>query len=134
MALSDPLGMIASPLTVIDRKDDSAALEAITGIIGESDVRRVIVGLPLNMNGSRGQQAGKVTEFTDKLRQHTRVPVDFRDERLSTVSARSLMRASKKSRGKTRGKERDDAIAAALILQWFLDEEHEKKLSGGMAK
>lgn len=134
MALSDPLGMIASPLTIIDRKDDSAALEAITGIIGEADVRRVIVGLPLNMDGSRGKQAGKVTEFTDKLCQHVRVPVDFRDERLSTVSARSLMRASKKFRGKTRGKERDDAIAAALILQWFLDEEHEKKLSGGMAK
>jgi putative Holliday junction resolvase len=119
--------MIASPLTVIDRKDDSAALEAITGIIGESDVRRVIVGLPLNMDGSRGQQAEKVAEFTSKLCRHARVPVDFRDERLSTVSARHLMRASKKSRGKAR----DDAIAAALILQWFLDEEHEKKLSGG---
>lgn len=130
MALGDPLGMIATPLTIIDRKDDSAALAAITGIIDRSDVRRVIVGLPLNMNGSRGQQAEKVAEFTSKLRQHTRAPVDFRDERLSTVSARRLMRAS----GKSRGKARDDAIAAALILQGFLDEEHDKKLSGGMAK
>ncbi len=124
MALSDPSGVLASPLTIIDRRDDSAALETITGIISQRDVGRVIVGLPLNMDGSLGQQAEKVTAFTQLLRRHTRVPVEFRDERLSTVSARRLMSYTKK----TRRKQRDDAVAAALILQGFLDEGDSEKL------
>ena len=72
------------------------------------------------MNGSIGQQAEKVQAFTQKLCQHTEIPVEFRDERLSTVSAKRLMRAvgSKKLKKKAR----DDAIAAAIILQGYLDE------------
>jgi len=72
------------------------------------------------MDGSIGQQAKKVQAFTQKLCQHTDVPVEFRDERLSTVSAKRLMRAvgSKKLKKKAR----DDAIAAAIILQGYLDE------------
>ena len=74
------------------------------------------------MDGSIGQQAEKVRDFTRRLCQHVEVPLEFRDERLSTVSARRLMRAgSKKNRKKTR----DDAIAAAFILQGYLDEGYE---------
>lgn len=124
MALSDPLGVLASPLTIIDRRDDSAALEAITNIISQRDVGRVIVGLPRSMDGSLGQQAEKVTAFTRELRRHIRVPVEFRDERLSTVSAKRLMSYAKKARRK----QRDDAVAAALILQGFLDEGDSEKL------
>jgi putative Holliday junction resolvase len=69
------------------------------------------------MDGNLGQQAEKVKAFTHKLCRHTRVPLEFRDERLSTVSARRLMRSTK-----SRKKRRDDAIAAALILQGYLDE------------
>ncbi len=54
MALSDPSGKLASPLTIINRRDDSAALEAITNIISQRDVGRVIVGLPRSMDGSLG--------------------------------------------------------------------------------
>ena len=72
------------------------------------------------MDGSIGKQAEKVKTFTQRLCQHTDIPVEFRDERLSTVSARRLMQAVSK---KTRKKVRDDAIAAALILQSCLDEE-----------
>ncbi|MEE8194380.1 MAG: Holliday junction resolvase RuvX [Dehalococcoidales bacterium] len=118
VALSDPSGVLASPLTIIDRRDDLVALEAITGIISQRDVGRVIVGLPRSMDGSLGQQAEKVTAFTQLLRRHTSVPVEFRDERLSTVSAKRLMSYAKKARRK----QRDDAVAAALILQGFLDE------------
>jgi len=72
------------------------------------------------MNGSLGKQAEKVKAFTKKLSKHTEVPVEFRDERLSTVSARRVMQAtmSKKKQRKTQ----DDAIAAAIILQSYLDE------------
>ena len=81
-----------------------------------------MVGLPLSMDGSVGKQAEKTKAFTQKLCSHIEVPVEFRDERLTTVSARRLMQEvnAKKFRKKTR----DDAIAAALILQGYLDESH----------
>ena len=119
VALSDPLGKLASPLTIIKRSEDLADLEAIVCIINQHDVKRVIVGLPRSMDGSLGRQAEKVEAFTQQLCRKTEVPVEFRDERLTTVSARRLMRASQTKKGK---KKRDDAIAAALILQGFLDE------------
>lgn len=74
------------------------------------------------MDGSIGKQAEKVKAFTQRLCQHTQVPIEFRDERLSTVSAKHLIQSVSK---KTREKARDDAIAAAIILQGYLDEEHE---------
>ena len=120
VALSDPLGKLASPLTIIERSRESADLEAIAGIISQHDVGQVIVGLPRSMDGSLGRQAEKTEAFTQKLRNHIEVPVDFRDERLTTVSARRMIQASQTKKGR---KKRDDAIAAAVILQGFLDEE-----------
>ena len=72
------------------------------------------------MDGSIGPQAQKVKTFVEALLARTDVPVEFRDERLSTVSARRLMQAT--GRKKSREKKRDDAIAAAIILQGYLDE------------
>lgn len=118
VALSDPQGILASPLTIIHRQDDRADIEAILNIISQNQVGRIIVGLPLSMNGSIGQQAEKVKAFVQELRKHTEVPVEFRDERLSTVSARRLMRSA----GKARKTGHDDAMAAALVLQGYLDE------------
>ena len=117
VALSDPLGILASPFTIIDHRDERLDIEAITNIINQHQVKQIIVGLPRSMNGSIGKQAEKVQTFTQRLCQHTEVPVEFRDERLSTVSAKRLIKA-------TSGKKtvRDDAIAAALILQGYLDE------------
>ncbi len=122
VALSDPEGILASPLTIINCKGDTADVEAITDIISQQEVKQVIVGLPRSMDGSLGKQAEKVKAFTQKLCSHTEVPVDFRDERLTTVSAKRLMRAANAK--KTKSKARYDAIAAALILQGYLDEEH----------
>ena len=122
MALSDPAGILASPFTIINRKDETADIEAIVNIISQHQAKQIVVGLPLSMNGSLGKQAEKVKAFTQKLCSHTEVPVVFRDERLTTVSARRLMQAVNTK--KTRKKARDDAIAAALILQAYLDETH----------
>jgi len=72
------------------------------------------------MDGSLGKQAEKVKAFIQKLCSHTEVPVEFRDERLSTVSAKRLMRSV--NIRKTKKKVRHDAIAAALVLQGYLDE------------
>jgi len=80
------------------------------------------VGLPRSMDGSIGNQAEKVNAFTHKLGKFTEVSIESRDERLSTVSAKRLMQGVNNKRGKK--KAHDDAIAAALILQGYLDEEH----------
>jgi len=120
VALSDPEGILASPLTIINRRDEMADVEAIINIISQHQVKQIVVGLPLSMDGSLGNQAEKVKAFVQKLSSHTEVPVEFRDERLSTVAAKRLIRAANVR--KTRRKKQDDAIAAALILQSYLDE------------
>ena len=122
VALSDPQGILASPLTIIDCKDEGLDIEAITNIVSQHQVKQIIAGLPRSMDGSIGKQAEKVKAFIQKLCEHTDVPVEFRDERLTTVLAKRLMQAV--NRKKPRGKVRHDAIAAALILQGYLDETH----------
>ena len=118
VALSDPQGILASPLAIINCRDERTDVEAIIAIINQHQAEQIIVGLPRSMDGSIGKQAEKVKAFTRELCNHTKVPVEFRDERLSTVLANRLMREVKK----TREKGRRDAIAAALILQSYLDE------------
>jgi len=116
VAVSDPLGILASPFTIINRIDDAVDVEAITSIVNQQQVKQIIVGLPRSMDGSIGKQAQKVETFVQKLSSHTEIPVEFRDERLSTVSAKRLMQAANTK------KTRDDAIAAAIILQGYLEE------------
>jgi putative Holliday junction resolvase len=118
VALSDPLGILATPLTIINRTDDTTAIDEIAGIIGESGVGLVIAGMPLNMDGTEGPQAEKTKAFIQALSSRIKVPVEYRDERLSTVSAKEML-------GKARKTGRDtlyDAVAAAIILQGYLNE------------
>ena len=117
-ALSDPQGMLASPLTIINRMDEPADVAAVEAIVRQHQVGRIIIGLPLSMDGSLGQQAEKVKEFVEVLRRHIEVPVEFRDERLSTVSAKRMVQGVRRTAKGTRY----DAMAAALILQGYLDE------------
>jgi putative Holliday junction resolvase len=109
---------LATPLTIVNRADESAAIERIVDIIREKEVGRVIAGLPLNMDGSLGAQAEKTKSFVADLSRFTDVPVEYRDERLSTVSARGLIQGVRKTNRGTRY----DAAAAALILQSYLDD------------
>ena len=120
MALSDSGGILASPLTIIERRDEEQSLGAIIEIIDQHQVKQIVVGLPRSMNGSIGKQAEKVETFVRSLSNHTETPLVFRDERLTTVSAKRLMQAA--GARKNRRKARDDAVAAALILQGYLDE------------
>ncbi len=122
VALSDPQGILASPFTIINRRDERADVKAIVAIVNEHQVEQIIVGLPRSMDGSIGKQAEKVKAFTQELGNHIRVPVEFRDERLSTVLANRLIREARTK--KPRRETRDDAIAAAIILQGYLDERH----------
>ncbi len=111
---------MASPFTIIERVDERQDVDSIVNIINQNEVERIVVGLPRSLDGSVGEQAEKVTAFVQKLSSQTKVPLEFRDERLTTVSARRLMQAA--NTRKSKRKARDDAIAAALILQGYLDE------------
>jgi len=117
VAMSDPQGILASPLTIIGRTDDSSDISAIVAIIDQNQVGMVVIGLPLSMKGSIGSQAEKVQVFGRELSKSTKVPIEYRDERLTTVDARRIIKMNRKS-----PKTKDDAMAAALILQGYLDE------------
>ncbi|MFC2020573.1 Holliday junction resolvase RuvX [Chloroflexota bacterium] len=125
MALSDPRGILASPFTIIDRRDETQDIAAIIDIVDHQDVGRIIAGLPLSMDGGIGQQAAKVKIFVEILSRQTQVPVEFRDESLTTVEARRIMLTSRSR--KNRQKSRDDAVAAAVLLQGYLDERHQNQ-------
>ena len=120
VALSDPDGILASPFTIINCENDAADIEAIVDIVNRQQVKQIIVGLPRSMNGSIGRQAEKVKAFAQKLSGHISIPLEFRDERLTTVSAKRLRQEAETK--KTRGKIRYDAMAAAILLQSYLDE------------
>ncbi len=119
VALSDPLGILASPLTRIERTDDEAAVKAIADLVRKHEARGVVVGLPYSLDGKVGQQAVRVQDFLGKLGQSLSVPIKTSDERLSTVVATQGMIEAGVSRESRKGK--IDAAAAALILQWYLD-------------
>lgn len=121
VAISDPDGILATPLSIIDYTDSIKAMEEIVGIVSKQGVGLVVVGLPRSLSGSLGVQAEKVQEFIDGLKSRLGVPIEVRDERFSTMLARRLLRGADR-KAKDRRKTRDDAAAAAVILQAYLDE------------
>ncbi len=119
VALSDPDGIIATPLIVIPAKDTSVALSSIMDIANKNAVRRIVVGMPRSLSGDMGPQAQMTEEFIRKLAQVCSIRVDTWDERFSTTSADQAMKLGKL--GKKEKKDWRDAIAAALILQAYLE-------------
>ncbi len=118
VALSDPLGIMATPMTIILRIEEYKDIIELLDIAADNDVGRIVIGLPISMDGSLGQQAEKVKTFAIELAKNTAIPIEFKDERLSTVVAKDLVRKARKTDRKTRY----DAAAAALILQSYLDD------------
>lgn len=121
VALSDPGEVLASPFTIIERSHEEQDIATIVDIIAQENIGKIIVGLPRLMDGTVGQQAAKVEAFVERLSGYTQIPIELRDERLSTVSAKRLLQ---NSRRKAKKKPRYDAAAAAVILQAYLEERH----------
>jgi len=118
LAICDPAETIISPLTVIEGQKD--LLGKITDIVETENVGAVVLGLPLNMDDSTGPQAKLVFQFADKLKQQLQVPIHFQDERLSSFGAKDKFSSVELSKKKK--KKRLDAIAAAQILEAFLEQ------------
>ena len=119
LALSDPEGILAGALQTIRRTSEAKDLAALEQVIAEHEVGEIVVGLPLNMNGSRGPQAQKAEALAERLRERFRIPVHLWDERLSTVAAERAMLEADLSRRKR--KRAIDQVAAAFFLQGFLE-------------
>lgn len=118
IAACDKLQMLASPVCVIAEKDRERLISKISEIAAEKKAERFCVGLPKNMDGSQGFRAEACREFGEQLQKKTGIPVVFRDERLTTVSAHSILN-SNDVRGKKR-KNIVDAVSAVLILEEYL--------------
>jgi putative Holliday junction resolvase len=112
-------GLLAIPLTVIDRRVEETDMELIMALVEEYKAERIVVGLPRLMNGDIGTQAEETLSFSGALAEHVDIPVDTWDERLSTVTAERLLIDTGMKRKKRKGK--IDAMAAAIILQAYLD-------------
>lgn len=118
IAACDKFQMLASPVCVIAEKDREKLISKIAEIAAERKAERFCVGIPKNMDGSFGFRAEAVREFGEKLEKATGIPVVFRDERLTTVSAHGILN-SNDVRGKKR-KNIVDAVSAVLILEEYL--------------
>ena len=118
ISLSDPLGITAQPLLVVQSKHKSP-YPRILEIIEEYEVTRIVVGNPLQLDGEEGLASRKIARFVEVLQTKTDLPVELWDERLTTAQAERVMISGGARRSKRR--ESIDMIAAALILQSYLD-------------
>jgi putative holliday junction resolvase len=113
LAISDPLGTIAQPLMTIER--NNASIDRIIEIVKDREIGEIVVGLPVNMNGTSGQRVDEVGEFARLITERIDIPLVFVDERLTTVEAEKLMISADVSRRKRR--QTIDSVAAAIILE-----------------
>jgi putative Holliday junction resolvase len=118
VALSDALGWLATPLTVLQSRSREAELAAVVELVQTHGAKQIVVGYPRSLNGSIGPQARRVDKYVAQLRLRLpEVPVILWDERLSTAEAERLIHET----GQRVQRERIDAAAAAVILQDYLD-------------
>ncbi|MCB7129442.1 MAG: Holliday junction resolvase RuvX [Candidatus Brocadiales bacterium] len=126
LAVSDPLCITAQGLPTLERGDLSGHdMDVLAGVIREREVDEIVVGLPLNMDGTRGEIAREALAFAGELRKRFALPVHMMDERLSTVRAHRAMKEGGLTRKKRAGKV--DKISAQLILQDYLGRKDRRK-------
>jgi putative Holliday junction resolvase len=126
VAISDEMGMIASPIAMIERQTDVAA--RLRELIRDYGAARLVAGLPVGLSGREGPQAAEVREYTDALAAEVGLPLEYWDERLSTSIAEQSLIAQGTKRNKR--KMQVDAVAASVILQSYLDNQRWKVSSG----
>jgi putative holliday junction resolvase len=115
VAVSDPSGMIARPLGVVEQAATDAGLERLAELVRAEEAERVVVGLPLTLRGARGEQARETEEFVESLRASLEVPVELYDERFTTRLANVQTGVRPRLEGS------DDARAAAHLLSSYLE-------------
>jgi len=118
VALSDELGWTAQPLETFERRTLDRDIEHIASLVGSHDVRQVVLGFPLQLDGREGPAVQAMGEFAERLERGLPVPVVLWDERMTTKAAEDLLIAADVSRKKRKGAV--DRVAAAILLQSYL--------------
>jgi putative Holliday junction resolvase len=126
VALSDETATLATGLDTLTRVGPRKDARAVADLVRRHGAAAVVVGLPLNMDGTAGTQAGKVRAFVDGLKRHIGVPVIERDERLTTVEAHEILRKSGVAWSQRAALL--DKVSAVVILQEYLDQ---RRADGG---
>ena len=121
VAVSDSSKIIARPVEIIDRRRANP-LTRIAALIDEFQADEIVIGYPYNTDGTVGEQAAQVRQFAEALRARVAVPLRYYDERFSTSDAQEIIGARRRKDHATA----DDDIAAAVILQRYLDERIEQ--------
>ena len=123
VAIGDPTGTVARPLRTLVRGSREEDFAAIQALVADHDVGLVVVGQPLSLDGTEGPQARRVARYVEALAAHLPVRVVLWDERFTTVVADEILRQSRKKKERRRARTMGevDAIAAAVILQSYLD-------------
>lgn len=119
VAVCDKLEMLASPVCVITEWNQNVLAQKIVDIAIEKKAEQIVIGLPRNMDGSKGFRAEACEELGAVIKELTTIPIMFWDERLTTISAHRIL-----SENNVRGKKRKnvvDAVAADIILQDYID-------------
>jgi putative Holliday junction resolvase len=146
VAISDATGFLASPYTTLHvTRDEIQMWKTIQHLIEETETEELVVGLPISLDGAIHSQGKRVQAFAERLGEHITIPLTFWDERLSTVEAERLLvergegtqgKRSKTNDGRKRNqtkrrrrKQEIDAMAAAVILQEYLD--HQMSITRG---
>lgn len=119
IALSDVTRFLASGYENYTRKNLEFDCKHIAQIASENNVKIIVIGLPINMDGSKGVRVEKTYEFAEELKKYTSAEIDFLDERLTSVSAEKILISADVSRKKR--KEVLDKLSATIILQDYLD-------------
>lgn len=130
VAISDEMKIVAQPLVTIERKQANKLRQtyaAIEKIIEEQDVELIVLGYPKNMNNTEGERAMATQEFKEALERRTGLEVVLIDERLTTIEANRILEET--GVAISARKEHIDKMAAAIILQNYLDMEYNKKNS-----
>ncbi len=119
VAFSDESGLTAQPFCVIRRKSFARDLEELRKLADEHSVKSIVVGMPVNMDGTMGPRSEETLKFVEKLKEKVSVPVETWDERLSTAAVTRLLIEGDMSRSKRKAVV--DKLAASYILQGYLD-------------
>jgi len=128
IAVSDPTRTIATPHSTLSRRSRAGDFAHFAHLIAELQITQLVLGLPITLGGEEGQRAAWVRDYAAQLAAHVTAPIAFFDESLTTMEATAALH-SLGHRGK-KVKQHVDAVAAALILQAYLDSLREDQLGG----
>ncbi len=122
VAISDELQFTAQPLKLLKRQNDNTLIAEIKDIIVAHNVEKIIIGLPISLDGTYSTQTKKTQKFISRIRKSSDLPIEKWEERLSTLEASKILTGV----SKIKKKENIDIISAQLILQGYLDRNRKK--------